>query len=166
MPTKYSRFVCGLLTSANFITIHARVCDSLQSQKSKNPSDERFSELFLNEFYKTQTYLVSPHVHRIERKLPSTSEVFSILCTGFFLELNNYGIREYVPLYIEEKWQFLFIAILGLNWVLLLMNLTYFVYLTMAKCLGFEVPIAYRLGCYSPIDIFSHSLFIFVFLCQ
>ena len=146
MPTKYSRFICGLLTSANFVTIHARVCDSLQSKKPKNTSDVGFSELFLTEFYKTQTYLVAPHVHRIERRLPSISEVFSIVCTDFFLELNNYGIREYVPLYIEEKWQFLFIAILGLNWVLLVMNLNYFVYLTTAKCLGFDVPIAYRFG--------------------
>jgi hypothetical protein len=109
-------------------------------------------ELFVEEFYKTQSYLISPHAHRIDRRLPNISEVFSILCTNFFLELNNYGIREYVPVYIEEKWQFLFIAILGLNWVLLVMNLNYFVYLTTAKCLGYDVPIAYRLGCFSRID--------------
>ena len=142
MPTKYSRFICGLLTSANFVTIHARVCDSLQSKKHINQSSVK--ENFLNEFYKTQTYLVSPHIRYQERQLPNLTAVFSILCTGFFLELNNYGIREYVPVYIEEKWQFLFIAILGLNWVLLLMNLNYFVYLTAARSLGFDVPIAYR----------------------
>ena len=72
------------------------------------------------------------------------SEISSLLLNAHLLELTNYGIREYVPYYIEQKWQFLFTCILGMNWILFSMNLNYDLFIIVPKLFGYEVPVDYR----------------------
>ena len=155
MPTTTTRFVVGLLTSCNFLTIHARVCDSFA--KSKTLAEGGFVEQFKAEFFKTQTLLVSTHASKITPSLPSVSEISSLLLNAHLLELTNYGIREYVPYYIEQKWQFLFTCILGMNWILFSMNLNYDLFIIVPKLFGYEVPVDYRWV--SPSQLWSLTLF-------
>jgi len=145
------RYISSLLSTGNFLALHARVCLCLHNWPSKTSfqtypklTAPTFYSSILYEFYNAQTYSTLPHLIFIKAAIPTFTEISSLLLSMFYLDIITYSLREFLPAFIETNWILFYHCLLSTIWVLSTMQLNYSMILIVFKTLGIHLPLEYR----------------------